>query len=294
MNGQETRPYESIEYEDLIPSGLKRAPIKATNGLDLKGVNTRGPSADDIVKYLRTLNFGLGNQAEDKWDCSERALWGIIHARHRFPGIAIGMAEGKGQVGSMAGRDHAVIIIWEREFKKYIYFDPLYPDINVYQFDSEPLRITAFPSGPDGQKDEIRPINKLDRIRDSNYVSYKTRYWLYPRKTSDRKGLLDYLSVPKYEISCIDLRGHQWIDGESFRKYWRDEDWAFWAYIHVRRVYEGCAIGVAYGDKADGKSTVVNVIWYRDGEEIKRLYWNPSPLERREVTDGFTPRKLFF
>jgi hypothetical protein len=290
-------PLESVKNSELsVPAGWVQVADNVTSGLNASRVNPKGPTVDEVVRYLRTLNFGIDNQVDDKWDCSERAIWGIAHARHRFPGFAIGMAEGKGQVGSVNGKDHAVIILFEKGLGSYIYFDPLFPNMQPYEFDPHPVRITAFPFGADGQKDTVEPIKSLNmtRIKDNNYVSWDANYWLYPLTTADRKGVLDYLNVPIYEGSCIDLRGHSGANGWDFREYWRDRDRAFWAYIHVRRVYEGCAIGVAFGDPAAGNSQVTNVLWHREGGEIKRLYWDPSPEIRRDVTNSFKPRTIFF
>jgi len=286
-----------VEKEKLLSSifaGWKPAPNNATFGLNPGKVNPRVPSVDEILKYLSTLNFKLGNQDQvyNKWECFERALWGIVHARHRYPGIAIGIAEGKSRVGPREGHDHAVIIVWERGFSGYRYFEPL--NREAYSCDLDPMEITriiAFPFGTGDPTENVWPIKNLNmpRIKYDNYISTKNKYYLYPRGE-----LLDYLNKQTYEFKCTDLQGHQWVSVESFREYWRNEDWAFWSYIHVRHDFEGCAIGVAYGDPASGKSTMVNVIWHKEGNEYRRLYWDPSPEMRRDVTNGFKPRILLF
>ena len=284
-----------VRDSDLpVPNGWFQASVNVTSGLNAGRLNPNGPKAGEVVLYLNTLDFGLENQKDDIWDCSERAIWGIAHARHRFPGCAIGMAEGKGQIGSVSGKDHAVIIIWDKELTRYIYWDPLYPNTTPYKFDPNPVRIVAFPFGADGQVDTAEPIKSLhmSRIKDKNYVSWDANYWLYPLTTADHRGVKDYLFGVRYDSNCVDINSHSGASVGDIGEYWRDRDRAFWAYIHVRRDYPGCAIGVAFGDPATDYSTVVNVIWYKDGNETKRLCWDP--WKREDVTTSFKPRTLFF
>lgn len=289
-----------VKMEDLISPDWASAPENATYSLNFKLVNPRVPSIDEVERYLRTLDYGLEHQKEDIWDCFDRSLWGIAHARHRFPGIAIGLAEGISRLEGTYGQNHALIIIWEKGLANYRYFDPSNQD--SISFSSEPLRIKriiAFPFDTNGHYTTVELIRGqyMSRIKDGNYISYKKNYCLYPLEgqKQEQKGILDYLYGHEYEFSCIDLNGHQWIDGFSFKEYWRDEDWAFWTYIHVRRAYKGCAIGVAYGEQEFSRSSFVNVIWRKlDGNgKIEPLFWDPSP-EKRGIVPNFRPKMLLF
>jgi hypothetical protein len=285
-----------VKDSDLVPDGWFLANLGVTTGLNPNSVNHHGPTVDEVVSYLSTLNFGLDNQVNDIWDCIDRAIWGIVHARHKFPGCAIGMAEGKGQTGSVSGKPHAVILIWDNVPSNPRYWDPLFQTTKPYKFDPS-RRIIAFPFGADGKSDTIEPIKSLhmSRIKDKNYVSWDSNYRLYPLTTDADDGVLDYLEKSNYEFSCVD--GHPAANQNDFGDYWHDMDQAFWAYIHVRRAYPGCAIGVAYGDPKDDFSTVVNVLWYKDEKGIQQKYLDPSPdisPQDKDVTKSFKPRRLFY
>jgi hypothetical protein len=305
MNGQ-TSSADSIPEEhaagDLpLPKNL-RSIGECTSGLNIDRVNPNSPKASEIIQYLKTLNFDVGKQIDNKWDCTERALWGIVHARRKFPGSPIGMAEGIAQIPAIKGQHHAVIIVWEKDGKSFIYWDPLLPnkDDGSYPFDPNPNRIIAFPFGSDDQKDIFPPMrNNMARIRDNNYVQMETNYTLYPLKTQDRTGVLDYLLKEEYEY-CADHHPDKEKEKKdrNFKEYWRDRDRAFWAYMHVRQKYLGCAIGVAFGDPAKDHSVLVNVIWYKEGTKILYKYIDPAPefkLENdKDVTNSFKPRMMFF
>ena len=128
----------------------------------------------------------------DVWDCSERAIWCIMHIRHMFPGIGIGMVE-----GTISNEDHAVVIVWDKDLKP-TYIDPqqIGKPVNF----SDIVRITAFPVAPDSQaEDTVEPLKTLNlpRRKDNQMVSWDKQYWIYPQET-----ILDYLKNAKYEKLC--------------------------------------------------------------------------------------------
>lgn len=298
-------PLESVADKELHPDDiLSEVGRNSTTGLNPKVINPNGPKANDVFNYLKTLNYApLDPATDDIWDCLERAIWGVAHARHRFPGSAMGVAEGTAKVGPAAGKDHAVVIVWEKGLGSFIYWDPLVPTQKLQPDEFGPVvRIEAFPSGV-GQGDIGAPPAPIEegmtRIGDGDYVCWKTSYKLYPlttdpKITGSRTGVLDYLNGELYKIYCVDIKGHPVANAGDYGAYWGDWSRAYWSYIHVRRIYEGCAIGVAFGKPAAGNSTVVNVLWHREGGDIKRLYFDPSPEIRRDVTTSFTPRTIFF
>lgn len=278
-----------VPYKSLEPGDFSEIGENCTTGLFAQRVNPK-IKPTDIIEYLKTLNFGLDRQIDDIWDCSERALWGIVHARHKFPGCAIGLAEGK----NSKKENHAVIIIWESDLKKYIYFDPLSPQKNA-DFGSE-VRIIAFPFNALESSEPVEIIGKsMSRIKDNNYVSWDAKYNIYPlTDAKNRNGVLDYLSTPLYDKYCVDLPAHPSVNEADFKNYWKDLDRAFWSYMHVRRQYDGCAIGVAIGDPEPKKSHFVNIIWTekKEGENHKYIFWDPSPEIRNIVS--FKPKRIFF
>lgn len=288
------------EYERLHPNDiLTEIGKNCTMGLNVNAINPTAPKVDDVFNYLQTLNYEPKNpQNIDIWDCLERALWGVAHALHRFPGCAIGVAEGTAKVGPATDKDHAVIIIWEKGLGSFIYWDPLLPAKKLTPDEFGPIvRIEAFPPGVgfDNMGKQPAPItDEMTRIGKGKFVCWKTGYKLYPLKVpkeQGRNGIEDYLNVPLYENSCIDIGGHQPgpKDGDPF---WGPRSRALWSYIHVRRVYESCAIGIAFGEPEKGKSPVVNVLWQKDGDKYKRIYWDPTPEILKEVS--FKPTTMFF
>ena len=293
-------PIETLEdpdYKKLHPKDILSEVGKGyTTGLNTEGINPNGPKADDVFNFLGGLNYApLNPPVADIWDCLERALWGIAHTLHRFPGCAIGVAEGEAKVGPASGKDHAVIIIWEKGLGSFNYWDPLLPGKKLKPDEFGPVvRIEAFPSGV-GQGDigkQPAPIDAgMIRIKDGDFVCWKTGYKIYPLTMPNNTGVIDFLKVPLYKTYCPDLNSHQ-PEPSNANTYWGDRSRALWSYIHVRRVYESCAIGIALGTPEKGKSVAVNVLWYKDGAKYSRKYWDPSPEILSEVS--FTPKTIFF
>jgi hypothetical protein len=275
---------KKVTPDEIKPTGFTSA--NPTTGLNKDKVAPNGPTIPSIVQYLSNVDFGATtDQKNNEWDCVDRALWGIAYARQKFPGIAVGMAEGVASVGSINNGNHAVMILWDKDFN-YLYHDPLQPGKPVTFNSIE--RIFAFPFGSDGQIDTVDPLRKLmlPRIKDNNYVHWDTEYQIYPKTTDDRRGIEDYLSYAVYDPKCIDLNSIN-LD------YWKAADAALWSYMHVRRHYKGAAIGLAFGVPDDpNKSKVVNLIWTLEANKIKPVFWDPNPKFKMEV--GFTPKRVFF
>jgi hypothetical protein len=282
---------------DLMPLSKK-----ATTGLDVNRVNKEGPTADEVVTYLSSLEgYGGSSVTNDKWDCTEKALWGIIHARHRYPGLAIGMAAGIAD-GWVKG-PHAVIIIWDKGLKSYKYYDPGKPGV-VGQLATTEL-VLSFPMGP---ADAVDPLSKmqLSKIEEGNCVPMEENYYFYDLQAPDHiYGVLDYLNRPIdpmiNDIPCCDSNYHMGAKDKDLLNYWRTLDMAFWTYMHVRQIYRGCAIGVAIGiDPKEmdpkKKQKAYNILWELEAKDkVKRKYWNPHPTKREIVpAERFVPKTVFF
>ncbi len=144
------------------------------------------------------------------------------------------------------------------------------------------MRVVSFPSNtskPD-EKDTIAPLDKFRRVKQRT-IRYDRKKLIYPTKTDNQKGVLDYLSSEAFERECVNLAGHSSTDAASLDIYWKDTDRALWSFAHVMRAYPGCPFAVAIGTPADsGGSVAVNVLWYRDQDKpnapIKMLYWDPA------------------
>jgi hypothetical protein len=282
---------------------FREVPIKggtATTGLYTPRVNKK-ITIGEIIEFLKSLHFENHPDKPNAWDCSERALWGVVHARRRYPGCAIGIAEGPAKY--LANNpDHAVIIIWDIENGSYKYFEPLRSQTNpIVDFNDRPVRIIAFPFNVKENSDPVQLIGnfKMSRIFDKNFAKWDTEYRSYKWDGNDgiEKFLHDRLF--DYPDKCPDLNAHQ--SDETYKKdYWKDQDKAFWSYMHVRQFYPGCAIGVAYGEQSiPNRSYWINVIWSRDKENgpIKTIYWDPSQElgePNEHIVKQFKPLRLFF
>lgn len=295
---QPANSVEEITDVDLkrgMPSGF-RSVRNMTLGLSIEKVAPNGPSIADIITEIKKMDFGRTTQADDKWDCEERAIWGMFHIRHKFPGCPVGIAEGKATVGSINNLDHAVLVLWDKEFK-HQFVDPA--QVGKAVTFSEIVRIFALPTAADNQPDAVELLKKLNlpRLKDNQYINHDAKYWIYPKTTDARNGVIDYLWNAFYEKDCPNIdksaAAHDEVGDTS---YWKAADTAFWAFAHVRRVFEGCAIGVAFGTpKKEGITKAVNIILTKNGNKIEPIYWDALPQNKKivDVAD-FTPNKIFF
>jgi hypothetical protein len=83
--------------------------------------------------------------------------------------------------------------------------------------------------------------------------------------------------------------------GNFIKVYYDCEDRAFWGLAHLRHNLPGIPAGIASGFAVEGpvselpdKSHAVLIIWYRDGGELKSIYYDPLPEYQGEVK--FDPR----
>jgi len=286
---------EPLDNEGVasIKGPLDDVGINVTTGLNESKISPSDPR--EVLKYLNLVNYGT--HVADFYDCEDRAFWGVVHARRRFPGVAIGVAEGKAIQGpqGVPGQDHAVIILWYKNDKgeyEHLFYEPLLKSV----VDFPPVRVTSFPSNtskPD-ERDTIAPLNKFTRVNQRT-IRYDRRRLVYPARTNDQKGVLDYLDSELFEKECVNLAEHSISDSTGFDLYWSNTDRALWSFVHVRRAYPGCPIGVAIGEPANiGGSVAVNVIWFRDQDQpnarIKMIYWDPAA---KPHIVQFTPRVTF-
>ncbi|VVB66972.1 Uncharacterised protein [uncultured archaeon] len=260
-----------------------------TIGAGATGLNTgiiMHPYPIEIVEdELKKLNYG--KYIKEFYDCEDRAFWGVMHLRHKFPGVPVGVVSGQaveGPVSEMADRSHAVILLWYRERGelKYVFWDPLPEHQGEIKFD--PSIFITFPIG----KPEIPMVNPVptDYYRiNNNTVVFDQRRMVYELRTEDKKGLLDYLERGDHDTACKE--SHEIFNQPDFPENWRDYDKASWPFVHVRRAYPGCPVGVAIGNPVTGKSYSSVILWDKDS---KLHYWDP--ITKKEESK-FKPRIAF-
>lgn len=273
-----------LTKDEDMPQGTGKQ--METTGMGTTGLDTHESvmmmrNVDDVVTFLSGLDYGT--YIEEYYDCEDRAFWAMAHARHRYPGFPIGVASGKATTGRFAGKEHAVVVLWyEGGGLKTKYWDP----DGKTEIDplSDVMSITSYPIGY--KEDTTPPVNEYKRLNDEVLLFDPTRL-IYPLKGD--KGLLNYLKKMPYDDVCA--ADHKIYAQKVFDRFWKSYDAALWAFIHVRRAYVGCPVGVAIG-----KPHTAVVIWYNENDQedgdLKHMFWDPlNP--RKDDFPGFTPSMIF-
>jgi hypothetical protein len=275
-------------FDLAMPNGLNPTD-SGTTGLAFDYVipydryNDDGKGIKGVVDFLKTLKWDdpENQYKEDVWDCEDRSLWGVAHARCKFPGCPIGVAIGKAVEGDDAGEDHAVIIFWYPRGEGWdcLYFEPDRPSREV-TFD--PALIIPFPAytpQSDSRRIELKPCDDsakfpfieigalpLDRAHDFGDIS---RIETYLKN-----------SVAK----CPEPEGRS--AKRAFRNKRYLEDRVIWAFIHARREFKNEPVGVTFGTRG-GKDHSAIVLWL-DSDTYKFFDINDG-----DITNEFSPRLVF-
>jgi hypothetical protein len=278
------------------PNPINNANENVATGLSTKNTSIYYVNEKYINEDLKVLHYREKQHVDLYYDCDDRALWGIAHLRHKYPGVPIGIASGARKVGE----PHAVIVFWDDNGPGPYYWDPNKQGIVAgpkkdgwKDYYKDLWSVIAFPLGtmPD-IKDPFNkfgppPFKNLGYFFDENYLVYK---W------SDLK---DYLAKKMYEDNCEDQAFHKEIYKPEFEPggHWKDYDRALWVLVHMRRGYPGCAAGIAIGQKVAGKSSAVVIIWQFENDDsksnpvAKEIYWDPKTFDLR--TD-FKPESIIY
>jgi hypothetical protein len=273
-----------ITQDRLANLGWGPLPDKASvaSGLQLDKVVWQ--SLIPVRPYLNDLNYNpiLTGTREQvyHWDCVDRALWAIAHTRHRFPGLPMAIAEGKGTIGDLKDQDHAIVILWSKKDQnspaEYVYYDPVR---KIYDIDKKNdfgtiRRIIAMPITNRPAPNTIPPLNLIPDDIIGHSITMDEYYDIYPLNTPDKKGVLDYLEN-EMQDKCIDQKHHDGAGAFEMKKFGA-ADRALWNKVHIRRSYPGCPVSVALGNAKDGKSKAVNMIWTGPKD---RVIWDPKVAE---------------
>lgn len=309
------------------PDGKKLRPVTSgfTTGLSdddrimmahkIGKVNDKDKSPNKVLHYLDTIDNN--RYVDEYYDCEDRALWVMAHVRNRFVGEPIAVGSGKTKLGEgdpHPGEDHARIILWYIEDGKleHLYWEPE-PKQNGRPFGvvgelGQVKSIIAFPISPIGHKSDLSPFKELDYDPlNGQIIIFDSRRMIYKlRENSPRLGILDYLNNKIWENSCVELLSGVGHDKVALSKQnedlgmWRDYDRALWAFVHTRRIFPGCPVGVAIGEPAQGEGggssySVVLIFYYDDEDDIehanlKYTYWDPR--DEREIKN-FDPKMAF-
>jgi len=273
-----------------MPEGIRKSQ-KGITELDTDPGRVKVYDIDDVMDYLGSLKYA--DYIRVYHDCEDRAFWGMAHARHRFPGLAIGVASGEaveGPIADLPDKRHAVIVLWyqgEKELEP-VFWDPLPQHQGTVEF-SNIRSILAFPIGSGPYKasplGNFTPLNNQALVFDERRIVYR------------KDDILSYLRGKQYESGdhrCAE--DHTTPYTRSLERMWRDYDDALWAFVHVRRDYVGCPVGVAIRDPTPGRtSDAVIIIWHqkdesKENDSLTYTYWDT--IGKREVPD-FRPKVIF-
>jgi hypothetical protein len=254
-----------------------------------------------VFSYLKSLNHKF--HVPIWYDCEDRALWTMAHVRNRFPGLPIGIISGVAPGGALSGQRHAFNILWWRKKDKILYslWDPVLDDFyEIEDFQNkigEMRAIIAFPPSVD-RNERMNPITErypslfpLSSKEKGHIIPFDERRLIYP--FSGEKGLGKYLQdndtgdATSYNSAPCHEK-HDSVDGRGsdvYKDWFRDYDRALWSFVHVRRAYPGCPVGLAIGKRRKRPGGMLwasyeNIIWFRKGDakngEITYKYWKPG------------------
>jgi hypothetical protein len=263
------------------------------------------------LRYLGTLDYS--DYIPEFYDCEDIALWAVAHVRRRFPGSGIGIASGTALEGDLANKDHAILILWYAQEKDandnitkvgYKFWDPVYSPNGPSEMDSfEVKSIVSFPLGT-----EIPPSNRGDlRILSNEALVFDEKRIMYKKE-----DLLGYLNNPSNiskivtedgefrfwdDVNCRHLHNsndHKQENNEDFLSRWKAYDTTLSAFVHARRKFKGCALGMAIGDVIGGVHSSAIIIWHESGEskELEYGYWSPTHPSAN-LNKNFVPRMIF-
>jgi hypothetical protein len=262
------------------------------------------PGNTRVLDYLASLDYGVYNP--EIWDCEDRAFWGVAHARHKFPGLAIGVASGKRKRGGKE-EDHAVIILWDTDddghiskSSKYYFYDP---DLIRIKSPKPPILeeeteftlelIVPFPMSKTHSTQSIPP---LDREEFKNPIENKHFIWDYKHNWSFKKNdVFAYLKDSgqkvreRYGNGCPEFADPQRkpethkTNMTVLRTYWQNDiDSAAWAFTHARRQFMGCPIGFAYGRNNITQKNDAALIMWEDPDNFTYFHLEEGILAEKD------------
>lgn len=268
------------------------------DGLTGTGFGTSGLDTDpsigkpydinvDLIPYLVKLDYST--YISDCYDCEDRAFWGMSHLRKRFPGCRVGVASGFAPAGHpCADQEHAVIILWYEGAGglEPAYFDPITKGI-IQPGLNNLASVIAFPVPVDAEPDTVKPLVGMHRL-DNEALLYDKERLLYPLR-DPKIGILDYIEKGICEKDCDEIAHHDKdpsVSKRTFEDLWTDYDRSLWSFVHVRRAFRGCPVGVAIGDYG----TSALSIWYED-DSGNRKHMYLDPYSKTQI--NFSPKMIF-
>ena len=258
-----------------------------------------------VIDILESLHYGT--YVPEFYDCEDRAFWGAAHVRNAIPGYPIGVISGK--AAYMQNQDHAIVMFFVKEDNKLklVLYDPIKAHgevkLNNQTGFHSVMSTVAFPicDKPVGQLFTGHPKYQLGDKSHKDFLIFDNKRLIYPLRKQNN-GILDYLE--RGFRKCPDMDKHHKsetpADRITFKENWHDYDKALWYFVHVRRDYPGCPVGIGIisPDDVKGGSNSVLAIWNSgrekdvDGKLMPNpIYWDP---ETKKIRTKGTDIKFIF
>jgi hypothetical protein len=202
-----------------------------------------------------------------RWECFDRAYWGVSIVRCQLPGTPVGVAFGTAKEGgpSVMNQPHAIMYFWHMMNGKWtpVLYDPLYGEIQAF----EPRAFISFPiHRPNfgyGQPKVPTPFDTMDDADEGVIM-------MYNNFESDDKGY-DLSNFNNIKNDLANKRYKLCTPPADYEKKRTREDRAFWVFNQMRSKYNRAAIGFAWGvnkKEADSKKkdSAVLVLWKNESE----------------------------
>jgi len=216
------------------------------------------PSLEDVKAVINAIP--PDQYIPELWDCEDRALYAISRVRCMHPCMPIGLAIGQLTDQTIIKGKHALVILWDKDFTKYEFYDPALKQPIGFN----PDLIIPMPSYGNRIADNIPGTGGLPPItyKSSAIFQFDGRYDFSDKMIKAAKTFLVSGGVGL----CRGSRCPQFI--ESYHSY---DKVLFW-FINMRKEddLKGCPIGVAFGKWKNSFPQALMVFW----ETPRKLsYW---------------------
>ena len=245
--------------------------------------------------------YDYGGGTDDKWDCEDRACWGVANLRCECLGTPVAIATGTAP--KYGKQRHALILFWDKvgegNYNPH-FFDPDGVVNAIIEFN--PVAIIPFPLNRRHSGGERVKLPPFDDEGQFPYVEKGAFVLDKEYDLSKVEDITEYLSNVKYP-ECNRSSGIK--KQRIYKSYWTKsiEDRVLWAYIHARRNFIESqnaslpvGLGAAFGTSTDGgsaKDHAVLIIWGNNTSgSLDYMYWD---IDKNNTVDKstFTARLVF-
>lgn len=229
-----------------MPVGAQYIRYENKGSTGLRPFRFKSHSPQKVENYILERANKYGIYIPTNWDCEDHCFVVASEVRCKFWGQPLAIALGKAKGGSIAGQDHALLILWFQDQGKWMhrYFDPTLKKF-VDDFDTYhliPLPINGFKDHDD------LPFPGNLKFHDTAAYALDGRTYDYDLINGE---VMDTLKGEGIEECPAPEPGTE--EGDQFDKYWAASDRVFYWFAHLRYEHKGtppkgpAPIGIAFG-----------------------------------------------